>query len=202
MATPDDETVDGRSGEEATRGGDDTILSGADAAQGGDHTTQMGGDITHTSGTPTMRPRSVAHMQAGDEFGTRYRILKQLGIGGMGVVYQAWDKTLNVVVALKVIRPDVAGDPVAAADIERRFKRELLLARQVTHKNVVRIHDLGDVDGTKYITMSFVEGDDLSTMLKRDGGCRSLGRCRWRARMTVQDLRFMAAPCVRPWPRV
>jgi serine/threonine protein kinase/tetratricopeptide (TPR) repeat protein len=108
-------------------------------------------------------------MEAGDSFGTRYRILKKLGVGGMGVVYQAWDQTLNVVVALKVIRPDVVNDPAGAADIERRFKRELLLARQVTHKNVVRIHDLGDVDGTKYITMSFVEGDDLSTILRRDG---------------------------------
>jgi serine/threonine protein kinase/tetratricopeptide (TPR) repeat protein len=108
-------------------------------------------------------------LDAGDPFGTRYRILKKLGVGGMGVVYQAWDQTLNVVVALKVIRPDVVNDPAGAADIERRFKRELLLARQVTHKNVVRIHDLGDVDGTKYITMSFVEGDDLSTILRRDG---------------------------------
>ncbi|MCR4374261.1 MAG: protein kinase, partial [Acidobacteria bacterium] len=98
-----------------------------------------------------------------------YRILKRLGVGGMGVVYQAWDETLNVVVALKVIRPDVVNDPAGAADIERRFKRELLLARQVTHKSVVRIHDLGDVGGTKYITMSFVEGDDLSTTLRRDG---------------------------------
>jgi serine/threonine protein kinase/tetratricopeptide (TPR) repeat protein len=108
-------------------------------------------------------------LEAGDSFGTRYRILKRLGVGGMGVVYQAWDETLNVVVALKVIRPDVVNDPAGAADIERRFKRELLLARQVTHKNVVRIHDLGDVGGTKYITMSFVEGDDLSTILRRDG---------------------------------
>ena len=60
-------------------------------------------------------------------------------------------------------------DPRAAAEVERRFKRELLLARQVTHKNVVRIHDLGEIDGIKYITMSYVEGDDLATVLKTKG---------------------------------
>ena len=55
-------------------------------------------------------------------------------------------------------------DPAAAAEVERRFKRELLLARQVTHKNVVRIHDLGEIDGIKYITMPYVEGADLATL--------------------------------------
>jgi serine/threonine protein kinase len=63
----------------------------------------------------------------------------------------------------------VRQDPEAEAEIERRFKRELLLARQVTHKNVVRIHDLGEIRGIKYITMTFVDGTDLSTLLKREG---------------------------------
>jgi tetratricopeptide (TPR) repeat protein len=138
-----------------------------DETRGGDETRTS--DQTRLSETPTVRPRSVAHLHGGDEFGTRYRIIKQLGVGGMGVVYQAWDTTLNVVVALKVIRPDAAADPSHTADAERRFKQELLLARQVTHRNVVRIHDLGDIDGTKYITMSFIEGEDLSTVLKREG---------------------------------
>ena len=71
--------------------------------------------------------------------------------------------------ALKVIRPEVLADPAVAAELERRFKRELVLARQVTHKNVVRIHDLGELNGIKYITMSYVEGADLSTILKREG---------------------------------
>ena len=76
----------------------------------------------------------------------------------MGAVYQAWDSELDVVVALKVIRPEASSDPSEVAAIERRFKQELLLARQVTHKNVVRIHDLGEIDGIKYITMSFHPG--------------------------------------------
>ena len=62
-------------------------------------------------------------------------------------------------------RPEVTADPKSAADVERRFKRELLLARQVTHKNVVRIHDLGEIDGIKYITMPYIEGADLATVL-------------------------------------
>ena len=56
--------------------------------------------------------------------------------------------------------------PDAAHDIERRFKQELLLARQVTHKNVVRIHDLGEINGIKYITMPYIEGADLATVLR------------------------------------
>src|SRR5207253_9680616 len=60
----------------------------------------------------------------------------------------------------------------ASAEAERRFKNELLLARQVTHKNVVRIHDLGEIDGIKYITMPYVQGDDLAAVLKREGKLR------------------------------
>jgi tetratricopeptide (TPR) repeat protein len=105
-------------------------------------------------------------LKIGEQFGSRYTILRQLGIGGMGAVYQAWDAELNVAVALKVIRPEAAQDRDAAHDIERRFKQELLLARQVTHKNVVRIHDLGEINGVKYITMPYIEGADLATVLR------------------------------------
>ena len=112
---------------------------------------------------------SAGPLAIGQRFGPRYRILRLLGIGGMGAVYQAWDSELDVVVALKVIRPEANADPHEVAAIERRFKQELLLARQVTHKNVVRIHDLGEIDGIKYITMSFHQGADLATVLQRDG---------------------------------
>jgi eukaryotic-like serine/threonine-protein kinase len=104
----------------------------------------------------------------GQDFGSRYHIFRTLGVGGMGAVYQAWDAELGVAVALKVIRPDALRNPQEGAEIERRFKRELLLARQVTNKNVVRIHDLGEIDGIKYITMSYVEGEDLATALARE----------------------------------
>ncbi len=135
------------------------------------------GGVRHASS-----PKSViGPLTIGQQFGSRYHILRQLGIGGMGAVYQAWDSELEVAVALKVIRPEVTRIPTAAQDIERRFKQELLLARQVTHKNVVRIHDLGEIDGIKYITMPYIEGADLATVLrdeklpvaKSDGDCQA-----------------------------
>ena len=123
---------------------------------------------------PSHKPRprrgsDTGPLEVGQSFGPRYHIIRMLGVGGMGAVYQAWDAELGVAVAIKVIRPEVMEDPVMAEEVSRRFKRELLLARQVTHKNVVRIHDIGDIDGIKYITMSYVEGTDLATILKRDG---------------------------------
>jgi serine/threonine protein kinase/tetratricopeptide (TPR) repeat protein len=110
--------------------------------------------------------RAAGPLEVGQRFGSRYQILRQLGVGGMGAVYQAWDAELGVAVALKVIRPEVMHDVTAAQDIERRFKQELLLARQVTHKNVVRIHDLGEIDGIKYITMPYIEGQDLASVIR------------------------------------
>ena len=115
----------------------------------------------------------------GQNFGNRYHIIRLLGIGGMGSVYQAWDRELEVAVAVKVIRPDFAENPMVAQELERRFKRELLLARQVTDKHVVRIHDIGEIEGIKYITMPYIQGSDLATHPEEArGGCQSLERCR------------------------
>ena len=93
--------------------------------------------------------------------GGRYEILQMLGEGGMGAVYKAMDRELDRPVALKLIRPELAANPSILA----RFKQELLLAHQVTHKNVIRIYDLGDADGVKFITMEFVEGQDLRALI-------------------------------------
>lgn len=100
-------------------------------------------------------------LEAGDVLGGRYEILELLGEGGMGAVYKARDRELDRPVALKLIRPEMASSPSILA----RFKQELLLSRQVTHKNVIRIYDLGDADGVKFITMEFVEGRDLRAMI-------------------------------------
>src|SRR6266480_3334265 len=70
-------------------------------------------------------PPPTGPMGPGQAFGTRYHIIRTLGVGGMGAVYQAWDDELGVSVALKVIRPELQPDRTAAQDIERRFKREL-----------------------------------------------------------------------------
>jgi len=123
----------------------------------------------HTGGTGQLPTHTTGPLQISEHFGTRYRIIRLLGSGGMGSVYQAWDQELEVPVALKVIRPEAMTDPLVAEDVERRFKRELLLARQVTHRNVVRIHDIGEIDGIKYITMPYVKGSDLATILGHEG---------------------------------
>jgi tRNA A-37 threonylcarbamoyl transferase component Bud32 len=119
--------------------------------------------------TAASKTDDTGPLDTGQTFGPRYHIIRLLGVGGMGAVYHAWDAELGVSVAIKVIRPEIMADPETGAEVERRFKRELLLARQVTHKNVVRIHDLGEIDGIKYITMSYVEGTDLATRLKAEG---------------------------------
>lgn len=108
-------------------------------------------------------------LAVGEAFGPRYHIIRLLGAGGMGAVYQAWDSELGVAVALKVIRPPSDEDAASAEELVRRFKRELLLSRQVTHPNVVRIHDLGEIDGIKYLTMTYIDGEDLSELLTRCG---------------------------------
>ncbi len=122
-----------------------------------------------TGADRAVAPESAGFLSPGQDFGTRYHIIRLLGAGGMGAVYQAWDRVLEVAVAVKIIRPQAAADPEAARVLERRFKRELLLARQVTHKHVVRIHDLGEIDGITYITMPYVQGSDLATVLRREG---------------------------------
>src|SRR5215831_8428464 len=105
---------------------------------------------------------SIPMLQVGDVLGGRYEIQQLLGEGGMGEVYKALDRELDRPVALKLIRPELASNSSMLA----RFKQELLLSRQVTHKNVIRIFDLGDSDGVKFITMEFVEGHDLRTLIQ------------------------------------
>ena len=122
-----------------------------------------------SSGAPTSASASHASsgitLAAGTVLGKRYEILQLLGQGGMGAVYKAQDRELERFVALKVIRPELAVQP----EILRRFKQELILARQVTHKNAIRIFDLGEADGIKFITMEFIEGQDLKSLLVKQG---------------------------------
>src|ERR1700722_10119576 len=106
-----------------------------------------------------------ADLAPGHLLAQRYEVLSLLGEGGMGAVYKARDVELGRVVALKVIRPDLARNRA----ILDRFKQELILATQVTHRNVVRIYDLGEADGIKFITMEYVEGEDLAAILHKRG---------------------------------
>jgi serine/threonine protein kinase/Tfp pilus assembly protein PilF len=115
--------------------------------------------------TPSPIPRrqpSAAVFEIGDLLGNRYEILQLLGEGGMGAVYKASDRELDRFIALKVIRPELVSNPSILA----RFKQELLLAHQVTHRNVIRIYDLGEADGLKFITMEYIEGKDLRSIIR------------------------------------
>lgn len=107
--------------------------------------------------------RSGSHLPIDMLLGKRYRILQLLGQGGMGAVYKAQDLELDRVIALKTIRPDLEENP----ELLQRFKHELILARQVTHRNVIRIYDIGEADGVRFITMDYIEGEDLRTYLQR-----------------------------------
>jgi len=118
------------------------------------------------SGPPSVGSISAFQsLQPGVLFGGRYEILGVLGQGGMGAVYKARDRELDRLIALKVIRPELATDPA----ILLRFKQELILSRNITHKNVVRIYDLGEAEGIRFISMEYVDGEDLRTLLRRQG---------------------------------
>ncbi len=98
----------------------------------------------------------------GSDFGPRYRIEALLGQGGMGRVYKAYDKDLDRTVAIKVVRDGAIGE----SDALKRFKQELVLASKISHKNILRIHDMGDVGGLRFISMAFVEGKDLQHIIR------------------------------------
>jgi tetratricopeptide (TPR) repeat protein/predicted Ser/Thr protein kinase len=120
---------------------------------------------TSPSAGGTSGVASTGELILGTLFGNRYEILSILGQGGMGRVYKARDRELDKLIALKTIRLDTAEGPDALA----RFKQELLLARKVTHKNVVRIFDLGEAEGIKFFTMEYIEGDSLKAVIRRRG---------------------------------
>jgi serine/threonine protein kinase/Tfp pilus assembly protein PilF len=101
----------------------------------------------------------------GDKFGTRYRIVEEIGRGGMGRIYKAKDQELDITVALKMIRPAYSSNP----RFIQRFKEETLLSRSISHENVIRIYDIGDVDDIKFISMDYVKGHDLKELINTSG---------------------------------
>jgi len=126
-------------------------------------------DARAAGGLQLPRPgTTVSQLPAlfpGTMLGGRYEIRLKIGEGGMGVVYKAEDRELGRTVALKVIHPELAAKP----EILQRFKQEIVLASKVTDRNIIRIYDLGEAEGIKFITMEFVEGEDLRHLLQRQG---------------------------------
>ena len=119
-----------------------------------------------SSGAATLTGQiASSELRPGDLLGGRFRIDSLLGIGGMGVVYRARDLSLDIDVALKLLRPELARRPGAF----ERFRSELLLARQVSSPHVVRIHDIAEHEGRWFISMDFIDGESLEGYRDRVG---------------------------------
>src|SRR6202451_283600 len=116
------------------------------------------------SESETIQMVDPSAIALGSDFGTRYRIESLLGPGGMGRVYKAYDKDLDRTVAIKVVREGAIGQ----ADALKRFKQELVLASKISHKNILRIHDMGEVAGVRFISMAYIQGKDLQHIIKEN----------------------------------
>jgi serine/threonine-protein kinase len=123
---------------------------------------------SHTSGRDVdrMAGGQGTMLVPGQMLANRYEIRKVLGAGGMGMVYKALDRELGETVAVKTLRPEFMESDPTALD---RFRSEIRLARRISHRNVVRTHDIGEVDGLYYITMEFVEGSSLKDLIVSRG---------------------------------
>src|ERR1700736_1962415 len=130
--------------------------------------------------TPQQRslrnPSSSASLLSSDSIGggrftpgqiiaDRYRVVALAGRGGMGEVYRAEDLKLSQIVAIKFLPPSLSQD----ADALARFHSEVRIARQVSHPNVCRVFDIGDADGIPFLTMEYVDGEDLASLIRRIG---------------------------------
>ncbi|MGD9346329.1 MAG: protein kinase [Candidatus Aminicenantes bacterium] len=133
---------------------DDTLFCGKCAAR---LPSPEEPEITETLETPQEE------LATGTTFAGRYQIIEELGKGGMGRVYKALDKEINAKVALKLIKPEISAD---RKTIER-FRKELKIARDITHKNVCRMYDLNKEGDSYFITMEYVSGEDLKSFIRR-----------------------------------
>jgi len=113
--------------------------------------------VTKTLETP------VQELTRGASFAGRYEIIEELGKGGMGKVYRVEDTKVDEEIALKLINAEIASDK----KIINRFSNELKLARKIRHKNVCQMFDLSEADGSHYITMEYVSGEDLRSFIRR-----------------------------------
>jgi len=111
----------------------------------------------------SQMPTSLMNVSSALE--ARYQILKELGRGGMGIVFQAYDKQLKEQVAIKILSPLLSSDP----DALERLKHEVSSARRITHANVIRIHDISELNGIHFISMEFFEGMSLKDYIKKTG---------------------------------
>ena len=108
----------------------------------------------------------IKELSTGGTFAGRYQIIEELGKGGMGRVYKVFDTKIKDKIALKLIKPEIASD----RETIERFSNELKLARKIRHKNVCGMFDIGEAEGAHFITMEYVGGEDLKTMIRMSTG--------------------------------
>jgi len=114
-------------------------------------------ELTETLQTP------VRELTTGSNFAGRYQVIEELGHGGMGKVYKVFDQEIQAKMALKLIKPEVSADKTTI----ERFRNELKIARDISHKNICRMYDLGKEAGNYFITMEYVTGEDLKSFIRR-----------------------------------
>ena len=132
--------------------------------------------------TPADAPPLPVHARLG-----RYDLLEQLGRGGMGVVWKAWDSELRRIVCVKLIRAEEAGGP----DALERFLREARIAARLRHPHILSVHDVGEAEGRHYLTMDLVEGKSFAQLLDRARDDKRAGRSRAHADLR-DEVRILA----------
>ncbi len=118
--------------------------------------------VGESSVTKTMETPAEG-LTRGTTFAGRYEIIEELGAGGMGKVYRALDRRIEEEIAIKLLKADIASDKKTI----ERFKNEIRIARKIGHRNVCRMYDLNEDDGTSYITMEYISGEDLKSFIRR-----------------------------------
>ncbi len=119
---------------------------------------------TFASPTETLQT-PIKELTTGSTFADRYQIIEELGKGGMGRVYKAFDTEIKEKIALKLLKPEIGIDK----EMIERFRNELKLARKISQRNVCRMHDLSRDEGAYYITMEYVVGEDLKRLIRKVG---------------------------------
>ncbi|MGE5322031.1 MAG: serine/threonine-protein kinase, partial [Actinomycetota bacterium] len=136
-------------------------MAGTPAAK----TARTRSGASHTGSSSSSALLDAGRFLPGSLLAERYRIVALLGRGGMGEVYRADDLTLGQPVALKFLPEEAAND----AGLLERFRGEVRISRKVSHPNVCRVYDVGEVDGQTFFTMEYVDGEDLASLLRRIG---------------------------------
>ena len=116
-------------------------------------------------GTETFQSAVLKELATGSTFAGRYQVIEELGKGGMGRVYKVFDEKIKEKIALKLLKPEISRDEQAI----QRFSNELRFSRKISHRHVCRMFDLGEADGAHYITMEYVSGEDLKSILRMMG---------------------------------